>query len=326
MKHLSRRAALLGAGLALIAAPAMAQISPAATGSGNAPGNGQDVRPAPIPGQTNYQRQQAAQAYATAKLAKTPRRHEWVAIRMGDRTLRAYVTWPQTAGKPGAKTGVVIVGHEVFGLTDSTRNTADEIAALGYITIAPDFLSGLAPNGGGTSALPAGLDPGTLSTLLPSEFANAQFDAWADYAQKLPQSNGKLGIVGLSWSGGAAFRYAAMKHHPSLRVVNVFYDVGPPTSGQFLAKFDPKYPVLPVTAIDVPIHHFIPGGDTRVVNSAPATEAAMEAAGKTYEQVILPGAEHAFFRVGEDPKNTNEANRAAIAESMRRLKEILAAM
>ncbi|MBC2665844.1 dienelactone hydrolase family protein [Novosphingobium flavum] len=309
-KTLRPRLAAAAASLALLGAPVLAQSA------------GPAERPAPVPGQSNFQRQQAAQAYATAKLAKTPRRHEWVAIRMGDRTLRAYVTWPQTK----AKVPVVIVGHEVFGLTDSTRNTADEIAAMGYITIAPDMLSGLAPNGGGTSALPAGIDPGTMDTLLPSEYANAQFDAWADYAQKLPQSNGKLAIVGLSWSGGAAFRYAAMKHHPSLKVVNVFYDIGPPTSGQFLAKFDPKFPVLPVTGVDVPVYHFIPTLDTRVLNSAPATKAAMDAAGKKYEQIFLEGAEHAFFRVGEDPKNTNQANRAAIAEAMKRLKVILGAM
>jgi carboxymethylenebutenolidase len=280
----------------------------------------QDAVPPAATPPSNYADMQREQGWATAKLARSPRSSRWVKLQMGDRTLRAFVTFPQKRGK----VPVVIVPHEVFGLTDSTRNTADQIAALGYITIAPDMASGLAPNGGGVSdfTLPAS----SIMTLLPTPYANAQFDAWAAYGLKLPQANGKLAIVGLSWGGGAAFRYAAGPHHPALRLVNVLYDVGPPTVTQGIAKFDKSNPPISVTGIDVPIRHFIPSLDSRVVKSAAATKAAMAAAGKDYEQIILDGADHAYMRLGEDPANGNAANRAAVTRTFADLRALLSTM
>lgn len=72
--------------------------------------------------------QQRSQAWATQKLDKSPRRSEWVKILNGSRTLKAFVIYPEVK----RKVPVILVLHEVFGLTDSTRNTADEIAAMGY--------------------------------------------------------------------------------------------------------------------------------------------------------------------------------------------------
>jgi carboxymethylenebutenolidase len=267
--------------------------------------------------------QQKAQAWATRKLDQSPRRHEWVTISNGGKTLKAFVTYPQTKGKAP----VVLVPHEVFGLTDSTRNTADEIAAMGYIAIAPDMVSGFGPNGGGTGAFATSRQASTMITSLPDETVNAAFNAWADYGLKLPEANGKLAIVGLSWGGGAAFRYALSgTHSKNLKLVCVFYDVGPPAVTQGPNRDAKNNPPISVAAIDVPVYGFYGSTDARVMQSLPATKAEMEAAGKAYNPMVFEGADHAFMRVGEDPANRNPANPAAVKASLARLKMVLGGM
>ena len=185
-----------------------------------------------------FANQQEQQAWATARIAASPLRHEWVAIKHGDRMLRAWVTYPAGA----ATAPVVLVTHEVFGLTDSTKNTADEIARMGYVTVATDMVSGLAPNGGGTPDFPAGLT-GQMMTAMPDQLVNGTFDTYIGWALKLPRSNGKLAMVGLSWGGGASFRYAATPgHNTALKLVCIFFDVGPPTVTQGPNRLAPQQP------------------------------------------------------------------------------------
>src|ERR671917_110879 len=82
----------------------------------------------------------------TSRLEATPRHDEWVTIESAGRPLHAYVVYPQSSAKAGA----VMVIHENRGLTDWVRTVADRVAEMGYIAIAPDMLSGSAPNGGRT--------------------------------------------------------------------------------------------------------------------------------------------------------------------------------
>jgi carboxymethylenebutenolidase len=263
---------------------------------------------------------QAAQGWATQKLAASPRRREWVTLDAGGQALRACVIYPQD--RP--KAPVVLVLHEVFGLTDSTLNTADEIAAMGYVVIAPDMLSGLAPNGGGTPGFPSSREAANVNTAVPPEAVDARVAAWAAYGLALPQAEDRLAIVGLSWGGGEAFRYAADPgHNPALKLIAVFYDVGPPAVTQGPNRDAKTTPPASVAAIDVPVYGFYGGTDARVINSLPATKAAMAAAGKVYQPTVYDGADHAFMRLGEDPANTNPADAAAAKASLARLKGLL---
>lgn len=271
------------------------------------------------PGPQTYAAQQASQAWATRAIAASGLRREWITIPQGNRTLRALVTYPAKAGK----VPVVIVGHEVFGLTDSTISTAVSIARMGVITITPDFLSGYGPGGGGTEAL-APRSAGDLSTSLDDDAVDADINAWIAWGKALPRANGKVALVGLSWSGGADFRYILGQHaDPAVKAVCVFYDVGPPTSTQGKFHGQPQPGTLPVGHIGVPVYGFYPERDARVMASLPATTAAMRAAGNRFDPVIYPGADHAFMRVGADPANTVAANRAAVAASLARLRRIL---
>jgi hypothetical protein len=87
------------------------------------------------------------QDWAKAQLDKSPRHQEWVMVKNGARTVNSFIVYPEVKNKATA----VVVIHEIFGMTDWVRSVADQLAAAGYIAIAPDLLSGMGPNGGGSS-------------------------------------------------------------------------------------------------------------------------------------------------------------------------------
>ncbi len=264
----------------------------------------------------------AAQEWAKQKLEKSPRHSEWVQVQHGERTVQAFVVYPESK----QKAPVVIVIHEIFGLTDWARTVADELAANGYIAIAPDFLSGMAPNGGKSSDFPCGEAAREANSKLDPQQVTADLNAVADYAQKLPASNGKLAVGGFCWGGGQSFRFATNRN--DLSAAFVFYG-GPPKD---------------VTGITAPVYGFYAGNDARINATIPTTTEAMKQAGKKYDVVTYEGAGHGFMRAGEDPAgdaalaNPSEdpeaakareraaANQKARAEAWKRWLELLKAM
>ncbi len=245
-----------------------------------------------------------AQEWAKQTLDKSPRHQEWVKIPNGNRTLDAFVVYPEVK----AKAPVVVLIHEIFGLSDWARSMADDLAAHGYIVIAPDLLSGTGPNGGGTSAYPdQDARVKAVSQLNPGQ-VTSDLNAAADYGKKLPAANGKLAVVGFCWGGGKSFQFATVRH--DLSAAFVFYGPQPEN----------------ISSITAPVYGFYAGNDARISSTVPATTAAMKAAGKTYEPVIYDGAGHGFMRAGEDPGNTNPANVTARKQGLERLLKLLSTM
>src|SRR5437868_2897280 len=150
----------------------------------------------------------AAQDWAKAALEKSPRHREYVPIKSGGKTIQTFVVYPEVS----SKAPVVVLIHEIFGLSDWAKLMADEIAAKGYIVIAPDLLSGAGPNGGGTDSF-SGQDAVThaVSGLNP-DAVMTDLDAAADYGKSLPASNGKLYVTGFCWGGGKSFAFATHRH------------------------------------------------------------------------------------------------------------------
>jgi carboxymethylenebutenolidase len=244
-----------------------------------------------------------AQDWAKQKLDASPRHREWVTITHDGRKIQAFVVYPEV----GHKAPVVIVIHEIFGLSDWARSMADDIAAAGYIAVAPDLLSGMGPGGGGSSAFPD-QDATVKAVSGPNpDQVLADLDAAADYAKKLPAANGKLAVAGFCWGGGKSFAFATHRH--DLSAAFVFY--GPPPPDEALK------------AITAPVYGFYAGNDMRISATIPATITAMKAAGKTYEPVTYDGAGHGFMRAGEAP-DANPANKKAREEGYARLKKLLA--
>ena len=151
--------------------------------------------------------------WAKERLEKSPRHREWVSIKSGNRTIQAYVVYPEVSGK----VPVVLVIHEIFGLSDWAREMTDEIAAQGYIAIAPDFLSGFGPKGGGTSDFPDQEATIKAVSALNHDILLGDLNATVDYAKKLPAANGKLATAGFCWGGAVSFAFAT--HRPDLNEI-----------------------------------------------------------------------------------------------------------
>src|SRR5262249_3125615 len=150
------------------------------------------------------------------------------------------------------KRPVVLVIHEIFGLSDWAQELADEIAAAGYVAVAPDLLSGMAPGGGRTKVFPQGGATEAVGKLNPDQ-GTSDLAAAADYGLKLPASDGKLYVVGFCWGGGQSFRFAS--NRPDLSAAFVFY--GPPPDKEAMAR------------IKAPVYGFYAGNDARIGATLP---------------------------------------------------------
>jgi carboxymethylenebutenolidase len=243
----------------------------------------------------------SAQEWAKARLAHSPRHLEWITVSHDHRDVKCLIGFPERKDKAPA----VLVIHEIFGHTDWIQSVVDELAEAGYIAIAPDLLSGMAPGGGGSDQL--GGNVTKVINTIPTPQLLADLDATAAYALKEPSCNGKLVVAGFCWGGGKSFLYAT--HNPNLSAALVFY--GPAPKPEDMAK------------IHAPVYGFYGGNDARISASVPATTEQMKAAGKTYEPVVYEGAGHGFMRAGEDPNDKNPANKTAHDQAWTRVKDIL---
>jgi len=246
----------------------------------------------------------SAQDWAKASLEKSPRHSEWVPLKHDNRTVQAFIVYPEVKTKAPA----VVVIHEIFGLTDWARSLADELAAAGYIAIAPDLLSGFGSKGGGTGDFAGIQDAMKAVSGLDPDTVTADLNAAADYVKHLPSSNGKVAVAGFCWGGSQSFRFATNRH--DLSAAFVFYGTSPKD----------------VTSITAPVYGFYGGNDNRVDATIPDTVTAMKTAGKKYDPVTYDGAGHGFMRAGEDPGNTNPANTTARDQAWERWKTLLKAM
>ena len=236
-----------------------------------------------------------AQEWAKERLNGSPRHGEWVEYKSGERTLKAFVVYPERK----EKAPVVMVIHEIFGLTDWVRSLCDQLAENGVIAIAPDLLTGQTfPDvDGARKAIAA----------LPKEQVLADLNATAEHAMKIPASNGTLAVSGFCWGGGWTFNYATV--NPKLKAAYSFY--GP-------AVNDPAE----IAKINCPVYGFYAENDERVNASVPKATELMKAAGKTYEPVTFAGGGHGFMRAGEAPDGT-EGNKKARDEAWARWKTLL---
>ncbi|HET7273734.1 MAG TPA: dienelactone hydrolase family protein [Longimicrobiaceae bacterium] len=228
---------------------------------------------------------------ASERLAASPRHGEWITIPAGDGdSLRAWIVYPETS-EPAP---VVLVVHEIFGLTTWIRSVADQLAADGFIAIAPDLLSGKDVAEG-----PNGPDPDSARVAIRTlESADVQrrLDAAAEYGMALPSALPSYGIVGFCWGGSTSFAHAV--HAPGLDASVVYYGTSPDTEE--------------LSQIQAPVLGLYGADDERVVSTIAAADSAMEAMGKVFEQEIYEGAGHGFLRAQDGRDGANmAATRAA---------------
>ena len=211
---------------------------------------------------------------------------EWVQVRRGSDSIRAYVAYPERRTRAPA----VIVIHEIFGLTDWEPTVADRLAKQGYVAIVPDLLSSrFGPS-------PASADSGRkLIALLSPDGITADLNAVYDYVNGLPAvERDHIGTIGFCWGGGQSFRYAT--NNPRLRAVVVCY--GPPPDSAALAR------------VQAPLLGVYGESDARIDATIPGVSAQLKALGKSYEYDIYPGTGHGFLKPGRQGSDGPQVERA----------------
>ena len=228
----------------------------------------------------------ASATTAVERIAKSPRHAEWVVIKVGTSdSVMAWVVYPERS----TKAPVVIAIHENTGINTWTRGVADQLAADGFIGIAPD-LTTMFRTGDQTVDPTSDAGRAAIGRVTP-EMANQIIDAVARYGMSLPAALPTYGIVGFCWGGARSFLHAS--HSPGLAASVVYYG-SPPTEEQ-------------MASIKAPVLGLYGGSDARINATIPATDSTMKRLGKAYEFHILDGAGHGFLRGQEN----SEANLAA---------------
>jgi carboxymethylenebutenolidase len=228
----------------------------------------------------------AANAFRDTAPSSATTHGEWVYIKKGADSIRAYVAYPERKDKaPG-----VIVIHEIFGLTDWEPTVADRLAKEGFVAVLPDLLSSK------HGRTPENEDEGRkLVGELEPERITADLDATYAYINTLAAvRKGDIGTIGFCWGGGQSFRYAT--NNPNLKAAVVCYGPAPDTAA--LRRI--KAPVLGIYGED----------DARINAALPEVNAAMEKYGKTFTQEVYPGTGHGFLKPGRQGSDGPEPERA----------------
>jgi carboxymethylenebutenolidase len=245
-----------------------------------------------------------------ARLASSPRKGEYVNVMVDGKPMRTWVVHPAGNGKAP----VVVVIMEIFGLSDWIRGVADQLAAEGFIAIAPDIVVGHGKDGGDTSSLSTQQEITQAVLQLPAAEITAKLKAAREWGLKDKRANGKTASVGFCFGGAQSFAFAV--NEPGLNAAVVYYgqaptDAAPAPRGTPPGPYEVSERVANVKA---PIIGFYGGlmQDARIGNTVAPTEAKMKALSKVYEPHIFDGAAHGFLRAqtGNDGANMKATEQA----------------
>jgi carboxymethylenebutenolidase len=233
---------------------------------------------------------------AKARLAASPRHGEWVKVAWepgATDSLMAWIVYPSTSN---AKTPVVVVVHEIFGLSSWVRGVADQVAADGFIAIAPDLVS-RARGGPSTEELPGDSARKLIQSVNTTE-RNRGIAAVARYAMSQPSAAQRYAVIGYCWGGSTVFAHAVNGGVPGFSGGVAYYGLPYMTgtapnvvpNGDSLAK------------ITKPVILLNGSKDQRIAAAMPALDSTMKALGKSYTGVNYEGAIHGFLRAQNDPR------------------------
>jgi len=244
-----------------------------------------------------------SEAGAADALAASPRHGEWVDIELAgsDRPITTWIVRPEGA----FDAPVVLVVHEIFGLTDWVRAVADRLAENGFVAVVPDLLSGMGPDGGGTASVASRDEVVRLIRSLEPADTMARLDAVRDHAVALPATTGRIAALGFCWGGSTSFAYAVTQPH--LQAAVVYYGSSPVETADY-------------HLVGAPVLGLYGGDDERVNATIPTAEREMARYGKHFETEIFAGAGHGFLRAQE---GRHGANREASVRAWRRTIEFL---
>lgn len=236
-------------------------------------------------------------------LSESPRHQEWVEIENNGKKIHTFVVYPEVSEKASA----VVLIHENKWLNDWARSMADQVAAEGYIVVAPDLLSEFSENKKNTNDFATPDEATQALYTIPPETVQSDLEAVVTYAKGLEAANGKVVSAWFCWGGSQSFSLATQS--TDLSAALVFYGTAPEDESVF-------------SNVSVPVYGFYGGADERVNATIAKTEEAMKANNKTYDYVIYDWAGHAFMRSGEASDSSPE-NKTARDQGFTRMMEIL---
>jgi carboxymethylenebutenolidase len=263
----------------------------------------------------------ASNMTAEARLKASPRHGEWVKIAWepgSTDSLMAWIVYPSSR----SKAPVVVVVHEIFGLSTWVRGVADQVAADGFIAIAPDFLSRV--RGGPSSIeLPADTARRLISGVDAAE-RNRAIVAAANFAMMQPSAQQKYAVIGYCWGGSTTFYHAVHGGVKGFSGGVAFYGLPYMSGGAAATATTAAVPATinadSLAKIKVPVMLLNGSKDARIAAAMPALDSLMKSLGKKYTGVNYEGAVHGFLRAQNDPKATRdeaeeEANLAAAKDA-----------
>ena len=241
---------------------------------------------------------------AAARLAASPRHGEWVKVAWepGSRdSLMAWIVYPSTNR---AKSPVVVVVHEIFGLATWVRGVADQVAAEGFIAIAPDLVSRV--RGGPSTVELSGDSARRIIGQVNVAERNRGIAAAARYAMSQPSADQKYAVIGYCWGGQTVFAHAINGGTTGYSGGVAFYGLPPMTAAT------PEEPSVPVKdsimKINKPVILLNGSKDARIAAAMPSLDAAMKQLGKNYMGKNYEGAIHGFLRAQDDPRPPTAQN------------------
>jgi carboxymethylenebutenolidase len=242
---------------------------------------------------------------APARLAASQRHSEWVKIAWepGSRdSLMAWVVYPMTSN---AKTPVVVVVHEIFGLSTWVRGVADQVAADGFIAIAPDLESRV--RGGPSTTELTGDSARKLIVGVNTAERNKGIVATANYAMSLPSAAARYAVIGYCWGGQTVWAHAVHGGTKGYSGGVAFYGAFPYNVGQ--------PPAVSIDAdslkkINKPLMLLNGANDARIVSQIPALDSLLKSWKKDYSYQNYAHASHGFLRQQDDPHFVRDSSAA----------------
>lgn len=249
---------------------------------------------------------------APARLAASPRHGEWVKFAVGQGTsdsVMAWIVYPTAR----TKAPVVVVVHEIFGLQTWVRGVADQVAADGFIAIAPDFLTRV--RGGPSTVELSGDTARRMIGGVDAAERNRIIAAAANYAMTQPSAEPRYAVIGYCWGGGTTFMHAVNGGVKGFSGGVSFYGSPYSTGGTPATATTAAVPARPnadsLSKINVPVMLLNGSKDARISAAMPAIDSIMKSMKKDYVGMNYEGAVHGFLRAQDDPKATPDETEEA---------------
>ncbi|HUL07923.1 MAG TPA: dienelactone hydrolase family protein [Candidatus Acidoferrum sp.] len=218
-----------------------------------------------------------------------------ISIKVPDGTFSAYVAAPKNLAA-GKKAPGVLVIQEIFGVNKVMRDLCDGFAAQGYVALCPDIFWRQEPGVQITDKTEAEWKRGFAFYQGFNEAKGVQdLIASLDHLRKLPNCNGKAGVVGYCLGGKLTYLMAARStadcsaSYYGGGIENLLNEAG---------------------SIKKPLLMHLAGEDKYQPKEAQEKIKAALAPNKAVTIHVYPGCDHAFARVGGQAWNAEAAKQA----------------